>query len=76
MRQEPISITGRTSLTRISVTGKGDHFLVRNGSEDAVKVWVRHDELVCECGRAACSHIESLKMCGFVEPSYEERRAA
>jgi hypothetical protein len=76
MRNEPISLVGRTSLTRISVSGSGDHFLVRNGSEQPVRVLVRRDGLECECGKAACAHIATLEMCGFVEPAYKANKAA
>ncbi|MEO8284946.1 MAG: hypothetical protein ABI670_00725 [Chloroflexota bacterium] len=76
MRQEPISIAGRSSLTRISVSGGGNQYVVRNGTESPVRVWVRGDTLECECGKRHCSHIASLEMCGFVDPDYVERRAA
>lgn len=79
MGREPRSITERSSLTRISVTGAGNHYIVRNGGEGPVRVWVRHDGLnglSCECGRAHCTHIASLQMCGFLEPSQGDLKAA
>jgi hypothetical protein len=76
MGRELINLSNRTSLTRISVSGNGNFYLVRNGAEEPVRVWVRRDGLDCECGRTACSHIASLELCGFVEPAYEDRRAA
>ena len=38
MRNEPISLAGRASLTRISVSGNGNHYLVRNGGEEPALV--------------------------------------
>jgi hypothetical protein len=76
MRQELTSLTARTSLTRISVSGNGQFYTVRNGGEDPVRVWMRGDGLRCECGRANCAHIATLQMCGFVELPSEERIAA
>lgn len=76
MSKEPLSFAGRSSLTRISVSGASDHFIVRNGSERPVRVWRRAGGLQCECGRAGCQHVSSLLMCGFVEPGTSERQAA
>jgi len=76
MGRELTSLPGRTSLTRISVSGNGQVYTVRNGGEDPVRVWVRGKELHCECGLTNCAHIASLQMCGFVESPAEERRAA
>ena len=76
MRNEPISLAGRASLTRISVSGDGNHYLVRNGSEEPVRVWVRRGGLECECGKSACGHIATLEMCGFIETAYEQNKAA
>lgn len=65
------------ALTRISVTGMRDFYLVQNGSEPPVKVWRARDGLRCECGMARCEHVTSLLMCGFVEEAqYEEPKAA
>jgi hypothetical protein len=63
-------------LTRISVRSSADHYLVRTGNGPAVKVRRRGAELECECGRVACSHIASLRMCGFVEDVRDMPRAA
>jgi hypothetical protein len=76
MPNEPISLVGRTSLTRISVSGSGNHYEVRSGTDDPVRVWVRQDGLQCECRKPACVHIAALEMCGFVEPSLARREAA
>ena len=67
---------GNEGLTRISVRGSRDHYLVRNGRGAPVKVSRRGAELVCECGQPNCVHIASLKMCGFVEAAHEMPRAA
>jgi hypothetical protein len=63
-------------LTRISVRSSRDHYLVRTGSGPAVRVWRKGPDLECECGRKACSHIASLRMCGFVEDVRDLPRAA
>ena len=76
MRNEPISLLGRASLTRISVSGSGNHYVVRNGSEEPVRVWVSGDGLRCECGKPGCGHIASLEMCGFIERAYDVGKAA
>ncbi len=60
------------ALTRIRVTGMRDFYLVQNGSHAPVKVWRVRDGLRCECGFISCEHVESLRMCGFVEASFEE----
>jgi|FLYN01.1.fsa_nt_gi hypothetical protein len=58
------------ALTRISVTGSGDFFVVRNGDGLPVRVWHAHDGLRCECGQPDCDHILSLQLCGFInEPA-------
>ena len=66
----------RRVLTRISVSGAGDRFIVRSGDEGPVKVWVRGGSLRCECGASRCLHIESLILCGFYSAEGEEQRAA
>jgi hypothetical protein len=76
MRNEPVDLVKGPHLTRISVSGSGRSYTVRNGDERPVRVWVRDGELRCECGHAQCAHIASLEMCGFVEPAHQERRAA
>jgi hypothetical protein len=76
MRNERIEALSGAPLTRISVSGSGRTFTVRNGDEGPVRVWIHNDGLRCECGRSRCAHIASLEMCGFVEPAYQERRAA
>jgi len=76
MPNEPISLFGRTSLTRISVSGNGNHYVVRAGNDRPVRVWVRREGLQCECDRPTCAHIAALEMCGFVEPTIEGRAAA
>jgi hypothetical protein len=76
MSHEPISLFGRSSLTRISVSGNGNHYLVRTDSDLPVRVWVGRGGLRCECGQGACDHIAALEMCGFVEPDLERREAA
>ena len=64
------------ALTRISVTGWGDGYLVRNGDEAPVRVHRGRNGLQCECGQMRCAHIESLRMCGFVEDAQERPKAA
>ena len=54
-------------LTRISVRGSRDFYLVRSGSGPQVRVRRRGANLECECGQPDCVHIASLRMCGFVE---------
>ena len=63
-------------LTRISVRSSRDFYLVRNGRGAPVKVRRRGADLDCECGQPDCSHIASLRMCGFVEARHELSRAA
>ena len=76
MPKQPISLFGHTSLTRISVSGNGNHYEVRAGNDHPVRVWARRDGLKCECDKPSCVHIAALEMCGFVEPSIEQREAA
>ncbi len=64
------------SLTRISVTGSGDGYVVRNGDELPVRVLRGRYGLECECGQVRCAHIQSLRMCGFVEDAQEMPKAA
>ncbi len=64
------------SLTRISVTGSGDGYVVRNGDEAPVQVRRGRYGLECECGQQRCAHIQSLRMCGFVEDAQERPKAA
>jgi hypothetical protein len=71
--------TGRNEhegLTRISVRSSRDFYMVRNGWGEPVKVHRRGADLECECGQPECSHIASLRMCGFVEARHELPRAA
>jgi hypothetical protein len=76
MRNEPRGFAKGPVLTRISVSGSGRSYTVRNGDEDPVRVWVRDDGLRCECGESRCAHIACLEMCGFIEPANQMRRAA
>ena len=64
------------ALTRISVTGSGDGYIVRNGDEVPVKVRMTRFGLQCECGHQRCAHVESLRMCGFVEDARDDAKAA
>ncbi|MDQ3929927.1 MAG: hypothetical protein M3328_12385 [Chloroflexota bacterium] len=64
------------ALTRISVTGSNDGYIVRNGDEAPVRVRRGRYGLQCECGQVRCAHIESLRMCGFVEDAQERSKAA
>lgn len=61
---------------RISVTGSGDGYLVRHGDEAPVRVSLGRNGLRCECGRAGCVHVESLRLCGFLDDSQEMSQAA
>ena len=63
-------------LTRISVRGTRDCFLVRSGNGPSVKVRRRGAGLECECGQPECIHIASLRMCGFVGTAQEMPWAA
>jgi hypothetical protein len=63
-------------LTRISVQSSRDFYLVRNGRGAPVKVRRRGTFLECECGKPECSHIASLRMCGFVETAQDLPKAA
>ena len=76
MEREPLDFAARTSLTRVSVTGGNGWFTVRHGGEDPVRVCVTDSGLHCECGRSRCAHVASLVMCGFVEHTLPESRAA
>ncbi len=64
------------ALTRISVTGTGDCYVVRTGSAAPVRVWVCADGVRCECAQRDCSHIRSLELCGFLETTGEQSQAA
>jgi hypothetical protein len=66
----------RSGLTRISVTGMHNGFLVRTGGERARVVRNLGDRLVCECGAANCAHVEAVLLCGFVEGTAGEQQAA
>lgn len=66
----------RPGLTRISVTGTRDGFLVRTGDERAREVRHTGERLVCECGIPACTHVEAVVLCGFVEESAAQQKAA
>lgn len=76
MREMQVRQWAPRELTRISVTGAHDGFIVRNGNEAPVKVRSGCSGLSCECGRADCAHIESLRMCGFVDDALERSEAA
>ncbi len=65
-----------SALTRISVTGSGGIYQVRNGDDEPVRVYTTPCGLRCECGATNCPHVTSLLLCGFVEPPCEGRRAA
>lgn len=64
------------ALTRISVTGSRDHYIVRNGDQAPVRVWRTGGTLQCECGQEVCDHLLSLQLCGFIEARCESPRAA
>ena len=66
----------KTEYTRISVSGSKNCYLIRNGSEGPVRVWVMPGGLRCECGQPACAHVASLQLCGFVEPDFGAQMAA
>ena len=70
------STRGKKQYTRISVSGSGNCYLIRNGSESPVRVWVMSNGLRCECGQPACAHIASLHLCGFIEPELRGEMAA
>lgn len=78
MRDLRIEREEHEGLTRISVRGSRDFYLVHNGRGAPVKVYRRGSDLECECGQRECSHIASLRMCGFVEARHDQdlRRAA
>jgi hypothetical protein len=63
-------------LTRISVTGTNDGFLVRTGQERPAIVRNSGGRLVCECGGAGCAHVEAVVLCGFVEEREAQQKAA
>jgi hypothetical protein len=63
-------------LTRISVMGTNDGFLVRTGQERPAIVRNSGGRLVCECGSAGCAHVEAVVLCGFVEEHEVQQRAA
>ena len=64
------------SLTRISVSGTRDCYLVRTGRAQPVRVWATRNGLRCECGQPNCQHVLSLQLCGFVETSCDRQQAA
>ncbi len=75
----------RVGPTRVSVSGSGGVFHVRIGAGDAVdaaQVRVERGDLRCSCGGRngrACSHVESLIACGFLEEpgnAYSQAEAA
>ena len=66
----------RAGLTRISVTGTRDGFLVRTGDDRARAVRRAGGRLVCDCGVPGCAHVEAVVLCGFVEDAAAEQRAA
>jgi hypothetical protein len=76
MSQRPLSLMGRSLLTRISVSGNGTNYLVRTGDEQPVRVWVRRSGLQCECGTSGCAHVTAVTMCGFVDSPGEQQAAA
>ena len=63
-------------LTRISVKGVGNSYLVRLGQGPVMEVRKEHGDLVCECGEPKCAHIDSLGLCGFVETDRDLPMAA
>ena len=63
-------------LTRISVTGGRGFYIVRHGDEMPVKLWLTREGVRCECEQAGCPHETSLRMCGFLEPTSEQAKAA
>lgn len=78
MGNEPTLLGGRNALTRIKVTGARDYYMVQNGNDAPVKVWIARGGLRCECGSGEweCTHIESLRLCGFTDDVEEMSRAA
>jgi hypothetical protein len=66
----------RPGLTRISVTGTRDGFLVRAGDDRPRAVRSSGGRLVCDCGIPGCAHVEAVMLCGFVEDAASEQRAA
>jgi hypothetical protein len=72
----PESARRKPAYTRISVSGSGTCYLIRNGTESPVRVWVMSGGLRCECGQPGCAHVASLQLCGFVEPNFEAQIAA
>lgn len=76
MERKPLDFIGRTALTRVSVTGGNGYYTVRHGGEPPARVTIVGSGLRCECGKARCAHIESLVMCGFVDLTLPESKAA
>jgi hypothetical protein len=76
MSSLPLRWDRQSALTRISVTGSGDFYLVRTGAASPVKVWVRREGVTCECGQGDCVHIKSLELCGFLQAPCERSQAA
>ena len=76
MSSEKFDRNWHEDLTRISVQSSRDFYLVRNGRGAPVKVRRKGAALECECGQPNCSHIASLRMCGFVESAHDLPRAA
>ena len=64
------------ALTRISVSGSRDCYVVRIGDNKPVRVWQTPDGTYCECGGAGCAHVTSLQVCGFYEERHERPQAA
>jgi hypothetical protein len=67
---------GRSGLTRVSVVGTHDGYLVRTGEEGARLVRKVCGRLVCECGAAGCAHAEAVVLCGFVDEAAGQQKAA
>ena len=68
--------SARAGLTRISVTGTHNGFLVRTGDDHARAVRRVGGRLVCECGVPACAHVEAVVLCGFAEGPAGQQMAA
>jgi hypothetical protein len=66
----------RAGLTRISVMGTHNGFLVRMGDEHARAVRRVGGRLVCECGAPNCAHVEAVVLCGFAEGLAGQQMAA
>jgi hypothetical protein len=74
--RDVLGFPDRPSLTRISVRGSRDGFVVRHGDSIPVTVHFQHGRLICDCGGDECAHVESIRACGFVDESPGLQQAA